>query len=802
MSQSQGSQVLASGLDDVAADLFGRAEAFATAGHFTAAAALYRASIEAAPGHAALHRKLGVVLQATGSVDDAIGCYRRAIELDPEEARAHDELGRLLGQWGDYRGASKHLRAAIQFDPSLVSAHGALGDLLCREGCWQEGVAELRAAIALDPNNWVLHSFLGTALGALGAERVDEAMDCFRRVIALAPGNATAHLQLGLAFRAKGDSAPALALVERAARLDPKLAAAHAALGGILRTVGRMDEAIASLRAALAIAPNDGEASFHLGVSLCSRNDDASLREGLEHLVRATALTPGNVEAHWRLGTTLASTGHRDQALAVYRAALSVFPNDPVIRMGATMAELPVVGDDAAEIERCRDRYAASLSSLDEFFSGRARESADTAVRDTVAVGSVQPFFLAYQGGNDRALQACYGKMVAGIMGRAYPQWAIAPAVAPPGPGEAIRVGIVSGHFWAHSVLKIPIWGWVSLLDRERFRLFAYHTSPGNDVETARIRRSFERFVQGPMPVDRWCEIIRADAPHVVIFPEIGMDPTAPKLAGLRHAPVQCCSWGHPTTSGFPTIDYFLSSDLMEPPEADEHYTERLVRLPNLGVAYVPPPVTPAAVARDKIGVRADAVAFWCCQLLPKYLPEFDTVFVRIARQVADAQFVFLAAQRGETAVERFRRRLVRAFTAEGLDAEKHLVFLSRLSTPSFMGAASVCDVFLDSIGWSGCNSALECIGINLPMVTLPGSLMRGRHCFAILKMMGVTETIASSVDEYVDIAVRLGRDPLLRARVREKIAASRERLYADPAPIRALEAWLEGVVRHAPGEA
>ena len=138
-------------------------------------------------------------------------------------------------------------------------------------------------------------------------------------------------------------------------------------------------------------------------------------------------------------------------------------------------------------------------------------------------------------------------------------------------------------------MLKIPIWGWVSLIDRRRFRLFAYHTSAHHDGETGRVRRAFARFVQGPLALDRWCETIRADAPHVVIFPEIGMDQMTPRLAGLRLAPVQCTSWGHPTTSGLPTIDYFLSSELMEPPDADARYTEKLVRLPNLGIAYVPP---------------------------------------------------------------------------------------------------------------------------------------------------------------------------------------------------------------------
>jgi protein O-GlcNAc transferase len=124
------------------------------------------------------------------------------------------------------------------------------------------------------------------------------------------------------------------------------------------------------------------------------------------------------------------------------------------------------------------------------------------------------------------------------------------------------------------------------------------------------------------------------------------------------------------------------------------------------------------------------------------------------------------------------------------------VVFLSRLTTADFLGAAALCDVFLDSIHWSGCNSALECLSAHLPIVTLPGPLMRGRHCHAILQILGVTETIARSLDEYVEIAVRLARDPALRGAIRDRMAANRHRLSADAAPVRALEAWLDGIVR------
>src|SRR5450755_3965716 len=118
---------------------------------------------------------------------------------------------------------------------------------------------------------------------------------------------------------------------------------------------------------------------------------------------------------------------------------------------------------------------------------------------------------------------------------------------------------------------------------------------------------------------------------HVLIYPEIGMDKVSAQLAAQRLAAVQCASWGHPVTSGFPTIDYFISSDLMEPADAADHYCERLVRLPNLSIHYEPSDIAPDGIDRMQLGLRAGAVGFWCGQSLPKYMPQFDEVFARIA---------------------------------------------------------------------------------------------------------------------------------------------------------------------------
>jgi len=127
---------------------------------------------------------------------------------------------------------------------------------------------------------------------------------------------------------------------------------------------------------------------------------------------------------------------------------------------------------------------------------------------------------------------------------------------------------------------------------------------------------------------------------------------------------------GHPVTSGFPTIDYFISSDLMEPAGAAEHYSEQLIRLPKLSIYYEPADAPPVGINRAQLGLRDSAVVYWCCQSLPKYLPQFDEVFARIAAEVPDCQFTFIEFAGGRSVTETFRARLDRAFKAVGLIAE------------------------------------------------------------------------------------------------------------------------------------
>lgn len=718
------------------------------AGRLADAERLYRLVCETDPNNARAFHLLGVVSHQLNR-PDAAALVGRAVALEPDFAEAHNDRGVILAANGLLADALSCFQRAVALNAGYNEARNNLGRGLRSLGRLDEALTQFELVLKSAPQSPAAHFNLASVLELSG--RKADAEKHYRNAVSLRPDFVDAHLHLAFLLQGIDRLPEALAHAERAVALRPDSAGARNNLGNILRAVGRREEAIAQYETALTIDPNSFMAHYNCGVAL---RGETRIAEARVHFAQALALKPDFLEAELAL----------------------------------CMAELPALYEDESEIAKQRDAYANRLTKLS---ADVASTSAPAAPAD--AIGSHQPFYLPYQGCNDRVLQGLYGSLVCKIMAARY-----TPGVLPnpPAPREPIRLGIVSGFFRRHSNWKIPIKGWLKELNRDRFHVSGYYTSGERDGETDAAEALCDRFVQGPLPLDAWRRTILNDAPHVLIFPEIGMDKVSAQLAAQRIAAVQCASWGHPVTSGFPTIDYFISSDLMEPPGAADHYSERLIRLPNLSIHYEPSDVPPAAIDRARLGLRETAVVYWCCQSLPKYLPQFDSVFARIAAEMADCQFTFIEFAGGSGVTEMFRARLERAFRAVGLDAGDHCIFLPRLAPDRFVAAIGQCDVVLDSIGWSGCNSVLESLVHNVPIVTLAGEMMRGRHTAAILEMMGVRETTARTVDEYVSIAGLLGRDVAKRTELSAAIADNKHRIYRDRECIIALEAFLERAVR------
>ena len=146
-----------------------------------------------------------------------------------------------------------------------------------------------------------------------------------------------------------------------------------------------------------------------------------------------------------------------------------------------------------------------------------------------------------------------------------------------------------------------------------------------------------------------------------------------------------------------------------------------------------------------------------CCQALFKYLPQHDYLFPSIAQQNKLAQFVFFDSFLGPRITNSFKKRIDKAFKEFNLNYEDYCVFWGKLSLQDYLKFNELADIFLDSFGWSGGFSTKDAIACSLPIVTCPGKIMRARQSYGMLRMIGVTETIAKTEEEYIEIAVRLG---------------------------------------------
>ena len=193
------------------------------------------------------------------------------------------------------------------------------------------------------------------------------------------------------------------------------------------------------------------------------------------------------------------------------------------------------------------------------------------------------------------------------------------------------------------------------------------------------------------------------------------MDPVSYFLAFSRIAPVQVAWWGHPDTTGIPTIDYFVSSDI-EVPGAQAHYSEKLFKLKGLGTHFTRPAApeyaADAAAARLRARLRchgADAVlsaadesslargagahgvgggatpqlqpiqprVYLCVQSLFKLLPRFDRAITAILRRDPHALVVLIQPQkRAAPMLKLVRERLRRALVEAGLGREVRCSFL------------------------------------------------------------------------------------------------------------------------------
>lgn len=349
---------------------------------------------------------------------------------------------------------------------------------------------------------------------------------------------------------------------------------------------------------------------------------------------------------------------------------------------------------------------------------------------------------------------------------------AAGPRIHNPDPERPIRLGYSSPDLRAHPI-SFFIESVLAHHDRSRFEVTCYADGGPADAVSRRLQAYGHRWVDSSaMGFEQLFARIRADRIDLLFDLAVHSAFNRQRLFAARPAPVQLTWLGYTGTTGSPAMDYRVTDAVVDPPGLTEtHYTERLLRLPEIFWCFTPGEGTPLvrppasdADGRIRFGsaVRLDKVTASCLDLWASLLRAIpQTVLCLAAKPFADADFA-----------RDWRQKMVgRGVASDRIELSPGLEYTAYLE---FLGSL---DVGLDTLPFNGGTTACQTLWMGTPVVALPGSTGRSRVTASILHAIGRESWIADDEADWIALHQRLAANAVerqaARAQLRETIAAS-----------------------------
>ena len=627
------------------------------------------------------------------------------------------------------------------------------GVAAARQGDYAAARRLFEQAVAAEPDGAAAYFNLAHVFLRLG-----DAVNCervARIAVCLSPEDPDQHLVLAQALFAQRRGREALVSASHAARLAPQRPEALRLVADLLLRMEQFAAAAEAFERYLPVAPQDGAALNELG-NLYQRLGRAE--EADRTYAKAIEVDPANVAALANRARFQGDRGNVETARELYAQANRGNTTPQMLLAAATT--LPVIYDSLEHVQQERSRLMDEIERLDQ-----------QGVRiDPTRFVLPNLFYVAYQGENDREVMSRFARLLLPT-----PQRAVQLPEPKPSGEKRLRLGVVSKYLCDHTIGHLNL-GLIERLPKDQFEIVLLRLSGPTDPIAQRYAAAADRVIPIAEDLATALPAIAAARLDLLFFPDVGMDPFTFTLAASRLAPVQVTTWGHPDTTGLPTMDAFLSV-VHELTEAEGHFTERLIRLPCLGVGLERPPM-PSPARREPFGLPENATLYGCPQSLFKFHPAFDAVLAGMLQQDPAARIVLIEGNHTSW-TERLQRRF--ATTLGG--HHDRVLWLKRVPRERFRQLVILCDVMLDPTQFGGGHTSYEAFAYGVPVITWPSPYLRGRLTLSQLRQMGLEEELAvDSVQAYVDRAVELANDKVARGKLSRELV-DRSRVLFDPTP-------------------
>ncbi len=756
----------------------------------------FRKALDLKPDFSIAYNNLGIALADCKQSRGALACFQQAVELDQHNVPAWMNLGSALLDTGKNSQAAGCFESALEADATQAQAWVQLGRCRRRLDRRDEAIAAFEQAITLQSAAAPGDLWKELAAAYFEAGRAVDAERAYRQAVRFAHDDAELLLNLAHSLKEQQKPGEAIEWYRRGLALDPKNIKAHYELGRSLHLCERFGEAIPCYQKCLDLGSRDAKAAYHLGNACKSLK---RLNEAVEAYLKALQWDPDHTAAMYQLGNAYRQLNDLDGARLCLEKVLQRKPGDlttlvclgNVLRsqddlMGARAAfkkvinrvadkplwELwlatlcPAVFHSTVGIDQYRATLLSKVKSIAELeIPITAEEIGDR--------GCPPPYFLQFHGRDNRTLKEAYARVFRHCQ-VGDPAWAVHRVLQ-----DKPRIGFVvtDGH---EGVFLRYLQGVIERLDRTSIDPVVICSAGGE----LRIRAEMppgivETFVL-PTGFANIVDRVREGRFAVLYYFEIGSDVTNYFLPFFRLAPIQCTGAGLPDTSGVSQVDYFLSSDVCESDHADAHYTERLIRSSSLLTWQRRIQVPDSSGSRTAFGIGESQHLYVCPNKIEKFHPDFDGLIGDILRHDPDGVLLIPKDTHGYAARKlqnRLRIALPRVF--------ERIRFVPHQSMDGYLRLLSAADVLLDPLHYGGGLTSFDGLSLNKPIVTLPGPFVRGRFALGFYRTMKVTECLVGSVEDYIEKAVRLGTDREWRMHVVDRISKSSDAIFESSESIR-----------------
>lgn len=616
----------------------------------------------------------------------------------------------------------------------------------------------LEKAVAEMPDAFEPWHNLGRASAAAG-NRV-RARQAFERALAFGGRNETAEAWLRLEQEAE-NWAGALPLARRLAEDRQGSGPSWFRLAAVELNLFHLQEALAAADRAIACSPEDANGWYNRGLARHYLNDFAG---AAADYAKALQLRSDWPEAASNVVRALTDAGRWKEAMVAFENAQ---------KLSRWAEELP--GNGANLLLAC-----CEWEKLDQL--ARVLEAQGRSLLDRVSP------FTALALAGEPALQQKLARAYAARIRQGDELRAITNGL---GKGRPIRVGYLSADFHSHATAFLAV-DLFECHDRNRFTTFAYSTGPDDHSPMReRLRQALEIFrdLQGRSP-EEIAEVIKGDGIDVLVDLKGYTFRGLPQVLALRPAPVQVSFLGYPGTLGAPWIDYLIADSVVIPPEMEQYYDERVVRLPH---CYQPNdrqrPREPYG-SRSDHNLPAEGMVYCCYNQSYKITASVFRSWLEILKQVPGS--VLWLLDQNPLA----RANLMAGAELAGVDPGR-LVFAPPLPQAEHLGRMPHADLFLDTLPYNAHTTASDALWVGVPILTVAGRGFAARVAASLLCAVGLPELICRDHGEYRKLAIELGRNPERLRALKEYLRAGRSSfpLFDTPGYCRNLEAAFEAML-------